>query len=284
MDILITGASGFTGHHFRHLAEGAGHHVKVLTADLKDRIAVMEEVAELKPEAVVHLAAISFVGHEHAAEFYAVNVIGTMHLLEALAALSQKPHKVLLAGSAHVYGNSESSPILETQCPAPGSHYAISKLAMEYMSRSYMDRLPIVITRPFNYTGPGQAEHFVIPKLVSHFARGAPYIELGNIQVEREFNDVRMVCEAYLNLLEKGIVAEIYNVCTEQTYALSDIIANLERLTGHQMEIRNNPAFMRASEIRRLCGSNQKLIKAIGSVKDYPIEDTLAWMLGIFSR
>lgn len=185
MKILLTGAAGFTGHFFKSAAEAAGHTVVALQADLTDKAAVVDQVMQMNPDAVVHLAAISFVGHADDSAFYRVNVVGTMNLLAALAALPTRPRCVMLASSANIYGNCDTSPIAETQPAAPVNHYAMSKLAMEHMAMTYADRLPIVITRPFNYTGPGQAPHFLIPKLVSHFARKAETIELGNVHVER---------------------------------------------------------------------------------------------------
>ena len=156
MKILLTGANGFTGLFFRSVAEAAGHQVVALQTDLTQKAALYEEVQQAAPDTVVHLAAISFVGHADDTAFYAVNVVGTMNLLAGLAALPVKPTKVLLASSANVYGNCDASPITETQPPAPVNHYAMSKLAMEHMARTYLDRLPIVFSRPFNYTGPGQ--------------------------------------------------------------------------------------------------------------------------------
>ncbi|MBP8005735.1 MAG: NAD-dependent epimerase/dehydratase family protein, partial [Acinetobacter sp.] len=220
MKILITGAAGFTGLFFRSAAETAGHRVMPLQADLTEKAAVRAEVLQAAPDAVVHLAAISFVGHADDTAFYGVNVVGTTNLLDALSSLPIKPSKVLLASSANVYGNCDASPITEAQLPTPVNHYATSKLAMEHMALTYADRLPVVITRPFNYTGPGQAPQFLIPKLVSHFASRAGRIELGNLHVEREFNDVRMVCDAYLRLLATGVPGQTYNVCTGQAYTL----------------------------------------------------------------
>jgi len=150
---------------------------------------------------------------------------------------------------------------------------------MEHMALSYIDRLPIVITRPFNYTGPGQAPQFLIPKLVSHFARRADRIELGNLNVEREFNDVHMVCEAYLRLLVHGEPGNIYNVCSGQPHTLQHVINTLERITGHTMAVDVNPAFVRANEVHRLCGSPDKLQAAVGPLGDWGLEDTLQWML-----
>jgi len=181
MRLLLTGARGFTGRYLTQAAQAAGHEVVPLVANLTDAAAVADEVAAVRPEVVAHLAAISFVAHADATAFYAVNTVGSTNLLAALAQLPQPPQRVLLASSANVYGNCPVSPITEAQPPAPVNHYAMSKLAMETLARTWMDRLPIVITRPFNYTGPGQAEQFVIPKLITHFARRAPLVELGNL-------------------------------------------------------------------------------------------------------
>lgn len=279
MRIFLTGASGFTGRHFQTLASQAGHVVEPLTADLNDKNGLSAELHKAKPDAVVHLAAISFVGHADATAFYAVNVVGSMNLLSALSELPIAPKSVLLASSANVYGNCEISPIAEDQAPEPVNHYATSKLAMELMARTYVDRLPIVVTRPFNYTGPGQAANFLIPKLVSHFARREPIIELGNLHVEREFNDVRMVCNAYLRLLDSGIAGETYNVCTGRPYSLSEVIQELEKLTDHHMQVKVNPAFVRANEVHRLCGSPSKLEACIGEPTDISLRETLSNML-----
>jgi nucleoside-diphosphate-sugar epimerase len=277
--ILFTGAAGFTGLFFKSAAEAAGHQVLALQADLTDKAAVAAEVLQAAPDAVVHLAAISFVGHADDTAFYGVNVVGTMNLLAGLAALPDKPTKVLLASSANVYGNCDASPITEDQPAAPVNHYAMSKLAMEHMSRTYLDRLPVVFSRPFNYTGPGQAPNFLIPKLVSHFAQRASAIELGNLHVEREFNDVRMVCDAYLALLAHGVPGEVYNVCSGQPYTLQHVIALLSGITGHTMDVQVNPAFVRANEVHRLCGSPDKLLRTTGALTTYRLDQTLSWML-----
>ncbi len=280
MKILLTGAAGFTGHFFKLAAEAAGHKVVALQSDLTDKVAVAAEVQQAAPDAVVHLAAISFVGHADDSAFYGVNVVGTMNLLAGLTALPVTPRKVLLASSANVYGNCDASPITEKQYAAPVNHYAMSKLAMEHMARTYLDRLPLVFSRPFNYTGSGQAPNFLIPKLVTHFAQRAAAIELGNLHVEREFNDVRMVCDAYLSLLHHGVSGEVYNVCSGQPYTLQHVIGLLSEMTGHTMDVRVNPAFVRANEVYRLCGSPDKLLACTGALIEYRLRDTLAWMLG----
>jgi nucleoside-diphosphate-sugar epimerase len=281
MKILLTGAAGFTGLFFKSAAEAAGHQVVALQADLTDKAAVAAEVLQAAPNAVVHLAAISFVGHADESAFYSVNMLGTLNLLAALAELPVPPTKVLLASSANVYGNCDASPITEDQPPAPVNHYAMSKLAMEHMARTYLDRLPVVFTRPFNYTGPGQAPNFLIPKLVTHFAQRAPVIELGNLHVEREFNDVRMVCDAYLGLLAHGVPGEVYNVCSGEPYTLQTVLDELQSITGHHLDVRVNPAFVRANEVHRLCGNPTKLLACVGPLRQPVLRQTLQTMLQV---
>ena len=277
--LLVTGAQGFTGQHFTGAATGRGHEVVAFESDLTASDAVSAEIARVRPELVVHLAAISAVTHENDEEMYRVNLLGTLNLLRGLAALREAPRRVLLASSANVYGNTPKSPIEESDPVGPVSHYAASKLAMEYMARTYLDRLGIVLVRPFNYTGPGHDERFLVPKLVSHFVRRAVSIELGNLEVEREFNDVRMVCDAYLALLERGVPGEVYNVCSGRPLSLRSLIEAFERLTGHEVAITVNPALVRANEVRTLCGSPAKLVACIGALRPQPLDAMLEWML-----
>jgi nucleoside-diphosphate-sugar epimerase len=279
LKILVTGGDGFTGRHFVKYARTVGHTVIILQADLRDIDSLKQEVSEVEADVVVHLAAISFVGHSDLNEFYDVNIIGTLNLLNSLAFLTKKPHHVLLASSANVYGNCELSPITEDQKTIPVNHYAMSKLAMEYMARTYLDKLPLFFVRPFNYTGVGQARTFLIPKLVDHFDRRAPYVNLGNLDVEREFNDVRFVCDAYLKLLDNAVPGEIYNVCSGKPYSLRSVLELLQTITGHQLQVGVNPDFVRANEVYRLCGSSVKLSNCIGSLEHISLQNTLEWML-----
>lgn len=279
MRILVTGGDGFTGRYFIRLAQAAGHEVISLQANLTDRDALMREVGAASPELVVHLAAISFVGHADTKSFYEVNVLGTLGLLDSLLALAVQPSRILLASSANVYGNCMSSPIGESQVPFPVNHYAMSKLAMEYMARNYLDKLPLFFVRPFNYTGVGQAGSFLIPKLVKHFAEKTAFIELGNLGVEREFNDVRFVVDAYLKLMFSAVPGEIYNICSGNPVSLQSVIDLLMVMTSHELDVRINPAFVRANEIHRLSGMPDKLQDCIGTLNHPRLEETLQWML-----
>ncbi|MDD4929075.1 MAG: NAD-dependent epimerase/dehydratase family protein [Gallionella sp.] len=278
MRVLVTGLRGFTGHYVQRELEAYGHQVVGLKSDLTQLESVRQEVQSLQPDAVIHLAAISFVGHGDANAFYQVNLIGTRNLLDALSEHAPNLQRVLLASSANVYGNATEGVINESALPGPVNDYAVSKLAMEYMSRIWMDRLPIVITRPFNYTGVGQAVNFLLPKIVDHFRRGAGEIELGNLDVERDFSDVRTVASIYRCLVECGTAGEIFNVCSGDAFSLSDILAMMAEISGYKIDVKVNPAFVRKNEVRRLVGCSDKLVRHIGKQEALPLRSTLEWM------
>ena len=284
--VLVTGNDGFTGKHLSNKLKLSGFRViglsdktsdaeDVYMCNLLDKENLQQVIAEIQPDYVVHLAAISFVGHDNADDFYRINVIGTENLLEALLQLEQKPTKVLIASSANIYGNCEKSPIHETQQPLPVNHYAMSKLAMEYMSKPYLVYLPIFYVRPFNYTGTGQSSEFVISKIADHFRRKASFIDLGRIDVKREYNNVTKVCEIYLELLKKAIPGEFYNICSGTVYSLIEIIEVFEHIFGYKIKINKNSDLIRKNEIATLRGCTKKLEHSIGSI-DWPIiEDTI---------
>lgn len=249
-------------------------------ADLENADSLLSVVEQVQPRFVVHLAAISFVAHGDADEIYRVNVLGTRHLLEALSKASVKPAAVLLASSANIYGNAQEECLAEDTLPAPANDYAVSKLAMEYMTALHRERLPLMIARPFNYTGVGQSVSFLLPKIIDHFRRKAPVIELGNLDVARDFSDVRVVAEVYRRLLETpAAVGGTFNVCSGQAYSLQEVLSMAREISGHDIEVRVNPAFVRANEVKRLLGSRARLESVIGPVKNIPLRETVRWML-----
>ncbi|HET9114374.1 MAG TPA: GDP-mannose 4,6-dehydratase, partial [Burkholderiales bacterium] len=150
--------------------------------------------------------------------------------------------------------------------------------AMEHMARTWFDRLPVVIARPFNYTGMGQDEKFLVPKIVSHFRRGAKVIELGNIDVERDFSDVRTVVDVYRRLLESGTAGQTFNVCSGTVWSLKDVLEMMAEIAGYDIEVKVNPEFVRANELKRLQGDAGKLTGAIGALNTIPLQETLRWM------
>lgn len=288
--VLITGIAGFTGRYMAGALRREGYQVIGVTTgkncpeqgifrcDLMDRAGLASIVEKVQPDCAVHLAAISFAAHGEAETTYQTNIVGTRNLLEALANNSKTLHSVLLASSASIYGNSPADPIDESMPPMPENDYAISKLAMEYMARLWADRLPITIVRPFNYTGVGQSLNFLLPKIVDHFKRGAPKIELGNLDVSRDFSDIRMLVTVYCKLLQRAPAGKVFNVCSEKAHTLLEILAMMAEIAGYEIAVQVNPAFVRNNEVKRLRGSNAKLVVEIGSLDVIPLDQTLRWM------
>jgi nucleoside-diphosphate-sugar epimerase len=235
-------------------------------------------VEQVQPDVVVHLAGIAFVAHSNAELIYRVNVAGTRNLLEALAGARHQASAVLLASSANIYGNANVALIDENVVPAPANDYAVSKLAMEYMARLWMDKLPIIIARPFNYSGRGQDENFLLPKIVSHFRRRAPKIELGNLAIARDFSDVRLVASSYRRLLAASPAGQAFNICSARSNSLADVIDTLSDIAGYRIEVQVNPAFVRANDVLTLAGSNAKLASVVGAIEPTPLVETLRWM------
>ena len=295
--VLITGVEGFTGRYLAPLLANSGYAVHGLAqqapaepipgvscvhpADLADAASVAEVVRTTAPDRVVHLAGISNVAADDAALVYMVNLVGTRHLLQALAALPSGPQAVLLASSANVYGNATGGVLDESTPPAPANDYAVSKLAMEYVAGLYRQRLPLIICRPFNYTGVGQSDAFLLPKIVSHVRSAAASIELGNLDVARDFSDVRDVSATYARLLETpAAIGQTLNVCSGKAYSLKDVLGLVEQISGRRLEVKVNPAFIRQNEVKLLLGSCARLHTLLPRSKDrIPLIDTLRWMI-----
>jgi nucleoside-diphosphate-sugar epimerase len=287
---LITGLHGFTGRYLAQELTAAGYRVfgtvlpgeptgpDTLPVDLCDRAAVAAMVEQVQPDVVAHLAGIAFVAHSDAEQIYRVNIVGTRNLLQALAAANHPPLAVLLASSANIYGNAQVPVIDESVPPAPANDYAVSKLAMENMARLWTGQLPIIIARPFNYSGVGQNENFLLPKIVAHFRKHERVIELGNLAIARDFSDVRMVARSYRRLLAASPSGEAFNVCSGHSHSLANVIDIMSDIAGYRIRVRVNPAFVRANEVRTLVGSNDKLTGVIGPLEQPPLAETLRWM------
>ncbi|MFC3149131.1 GDP-mannose 4,6-dehydratase [Piscinibacterium candidicorallinum] len=286
---LITGRTGFTGSHLAHYLSQRGWEVFGLdevaesssepgaSTDINDKEAVVRRLSDVRPTYIVHLAAHSHVVGDPIA-FFRVNLLGTESLMEAILASGCTPEKVLVASSANVYGNADRSPISEEAPLRPMNHYALSKASMELMLHKWHARLPIIVTRPFNYTGPGQSEAFVMPKIVHAFYRRDPVIRLGNLDVARDLSDVRFVCEAYLRLLQSPITGQTVNVCSGSSIHLLRVLDLLREISGGDPRIEVDPAFVRRDEIKDLCGSPQRLFDAVGEIPVVSHRDILAHM------
>ena len=280
--VFITGIEGFTGRALQRYLDSRGYSVSGSSldtpdtpyrVDISDLDSIRDALTEYKPDYIIHLAAISFVAHSNNEDFYKINTIGTENILKAAKDISAK--RVIVVSSAAVYGQRDESVLDESLCPTPSNHYGASKYSAERIASNYFNDMSIVITRPFNYTGVGQSENFLIPKIVKHYAEGKRVIELGNLDVIREFNDIDFVTRVYERLLKCDCNSLAVNICSGRGVALMDIIEIMNRVAGYEIEVRVNPKFVRANEIKKVVGSPELLHSLIGDIEPKPLEDTL---------
>ncbi len=287
--VFITGIDGFTGKYLESFLQRKGYEVfgtvlgetdskNYFTCDIRKSSDIQDVIATVQPDYILHLAAISFVGESDSSLIYDVNVMGTQNLLDAVIHSGLNPDKIIIASSATVYGNQGKEVLDESMCPMPVNHYGISKLAMEHMVSTYFDKLNIIMTRPFNYTGAGQAEHFLIPKIVKHYQEKAEIIELGNLNVAREFNDIRDIVNIYEQLLSCSSKSIIVNLCSGNAVSLMEIIESMNEIAGYKIRVDINPAFVRENEIKLLIGSSVNLSSVINLNFKYDIHNMLMSM------
>ena len=284
--MLVLGGTGFVGSYINAALGSkydvylAGHEVDVRNAEC-----VRELVALHMPDEVMHLAAISSVGEsfQDPGETYQVNFLGTLNLLSALKDGGFRG-RMLYVGSSDTYGlvDPASLPVVEGFPLKPRNPYAVSKVAAEALCYQWSQTEPfeVVMVRPFNHIGPGQSERFVI----SDFARQVveikgglrpSLIRVGDIDVTRDFTDVRDVVRAYALLLERGGNGEVYNVCSGQERSVLSVLELLLRLAGVEAEIVQDAERLRKSEQRRVFGSFAKLHEATGWQPEIPFEQSL---------
>lgn len=144
--------------------------------------------------------------------------------------------------------------------------------------RTYSARLSLVFSHPFNYTGVGQDECFLIPKIVAHFRRGEQHFELGNLDIWREFMDVRAVAWTYRRLLEAHSERDTFNICSGVSHSLREVLAMMAEIAGYEIDVSVNPAFVRENEVRRLAGDPSRLQSRVGMLPRRSLTETLRWM------
>ena len=297
MKVLVTGADGFVGSRLVPRLLAQGHQVlaavrpvanrgtvdaraETVSLELGDEASV-RAVAERRPHAVIHLAAVSSgsEARKHPMAAWEVNVVGTARLAEAMVDAAPV---FLLVSTAEVYGAGAAVPRVETDPVAPCSAYAASKLAAEIAALEVFRRakLPVIVARPFPHTGPGQDERFVVPAFVARLRlaqeASAPAVRVGNLEPVREFMHVDDVVEAYTLLLARGRPGEVYNVASGQGISLEDLFHRLCALVGHRAIPEAHPSLIRPSEIPFLVGDSAKLRAATGWAPRWSLEQTLA--------
>jgi GDP-6-deoxy-D-talose 4-dehydrogenase len=245
--------------------------------DLRVASQVGNVIAAHQPNIIVNLAGISSPASDDLLGLYQVNALGHLNILQAAAALQHKP-KVILASSAQLYGpgifvsTSEQSPL------NPVSHYGLSKLLAEKYCELFAEGVPTVIARIYNTIGRGQSPLFLIAKIVQAFKERRPTLELGSLDVERDFVDVRDLSTMFKIVMLSEAPPAIVNFSNGETAGVRDIIDRLSAMTGHHIDIISNSARMRRNDISFQRGDNA-MIRKMGYVRRYSLDETLLWML-----
>jgi GDP-4-dehydro-6-deoxy-D-mannose reductase len=295
--IFVTGASGFVGRWLQRELAAAGHEVVAAPSptelDITDQDGLVRWLAGC-PDAVVHLAGIAFApdAGSNAAEAFRVNVGGTIAIFEALRGLGLRP-PVLVTGSSDVYGIPQSAdlPLSESAPVNPRQPYAMSKAAQEGVAveAGVRWRFPIVVTRSFNHTGPGQRPVFVVPAMARRvvavkFGKAA-VIPAGNVHVRRDIGDVRDVVRAYRLLLEASADGRlggdpiVVNVATGRAEMIASLIEQMCTIAGIQSPVELDPTLVRADDPPELRGDASLLTELTGWHPEIPLERTLTELL-----
>ncbi len=298
MRILVTGANGFVGRWLVRELAGHGHGVVVAPPsaglDITDRDAVQRLVRDVAPEAIAHLAAVSFAGdaRRDAERALRVNVGGTAAVFEAARGLSKRP-VLLVTGSSEVYGapRLEDLPLRETAPLRAAAPYGLSKLAQEgvavELATAY--EIPLIVTRAFNHIGPGQRPDFVVPALAGRIAdavAGRAYaIPIGNADVRRDFLDVRDVVRAYRLLLETaghGLARErplVVNVASGASVSIRWIAETMKQHASCSAELAVLPELVRPNDPSDIVGSADLLMEMTGWRPTRALDAALAEIL-----
>ncbi len=291
--LLVTGLNGFVGGHLQALlASMTNEPWKLLASkphDLLDCASLDAWLQDQCPDAVIHLAGQTFVpeAFRDPQRTLEVNLLGTLNLLQALKRRGFSG-TFLYVSSGDVYGQVAEGdlPVVESLAPRPRNPYAVSKVAAELLCQqwSYSEPWRIIVARPFNHIGPGQGEAFVIPSMARQLVRvrqglQPAQLEVGDVDVTRDFLDVRDVLQAYLALLKHGRNGEIYNVCSGVEQRVRDLIMQMANLAGVEVDLIQDPSRMRLSEQRRVMGCSKKLQKETGWKPGTSITETLKSVL-----
>lgn len=307
MRVLITGITGFVGSHMAEYALAQGAEVcgacrwrsnteniamlrsrlRIIEADLRDQSSVQEMLATTRPDLIFHLAGQSQVMTSwHApAETLQTNVIGQVHLLEAIRQRGGKFPRVLVVGSSEEYGLVEERdlPVTEDHQLQPLSPYAVSKVSQDLLAYQYFRSygIPCIRARAFNHDGPRRGEVFVtsaFARQIAEIEQGLrePVILVGNLNARRDYTDVRDIVRGYWLLLEKGVPGEVYNLCSGRSHAIREILDFfLTQSKIKEIEVREDPTRLRPSDLPNLFGSAERIRAATGWVPTIPFEQTL---------
>ncbi|MEN8182914.1 MAG: NAD-dependent epimerase/dehydratase family protein [Myxococcota bacterium] len=300
---LVTGSFGFAGRHLRALLREQGWQVTgldsaprpappgeaFLPADLRDARAVSAAVAEADPEVVFHLAGL--MGGASVTDTLETNVVGTLHLLSALAERGREV-RFLLAGSSAQYGAvpPEENPIHEETRFRPVAVYGWSKVAAESAAMSHHGQggVEVIVARPFNHVGPDEPPTRACSAFAQQLARieaGAePVLRVGNLESIRDFCDVRDVVRGYLALAERGQPGRAYNLCSGRGVRMSELLDHLLGLCSRPVTVEPDPSRMQAADVPIQVGSHERATTELGWEPRVPLETSLGELLDYWRR
>jgi GDP-4-dehydro-6-deoxy-D-mannose reductase len=297
---LITGASGFAGRHViddleRHTAwslvglarsaSTAGRRSAILSCDLTDSELVRRVIHRHRPDIVIHLAAQSYVPQSLAdpAATLTNNISSQLNVLEAIRSAGLQS-TILVVGSADEYGlaRPDEMPLTERQPFRPTNPYAVSKIAQDMLGLQYAlsHGMNVIRVRPFNHFGPGQSDRFVLSSFARQVAQAErgltePVVLTGNLDVRRDFLDVRDVVRAYRLAILHGESGEVYNIARGSANRIGDLLESLIAMASVPVDIRRDPARMRPADTPLMVGDASKLRSATGWEPTVPIDVTL---------
>ena len=300
MKYLITGANGFVSRYFIEylqeqepkatiygvdITEGHIKNVQYKQMDLTDRFTVYRLLEEIKPDYIVHLAAMSSVAQswQDPAKCFINNTSVFLNLADATRELNLKC-RILSVGSSEEYGI-YNEPVKENFVLHPKSPYSVARLSQEYLSKLYVDnyRMDIVMTRSFNHIGPRQNPKFVIPSFIEQLVKISigeqSEMSVGNVEVIRDFLDVRDVVVAYYKILKESKTREVYNVCSGKGVKLKEIIDLCSNELNIKPKIIVDKAKIRPNEIMFVVGDNSKLKTELNWEPQYTLKNTIKDMI-----
>lgn len=290
----MTGARGFVGRYLVEHLETTGAEVTGWGRehlDLLDREAVSRAIAALRPDVVYHCAGAAHVGQSFSniADTFAANVLGTQHVLEALRVAGLNA-RVLITGSSLVYRQSDRA-LKEDDPTGPATPYAVSKLAQEMLGQRGIreDRQHVLLTRPFNHTGPRQDPTYAAPTFAQQIAmiekgRMRPEIVVGNLDASRDLHDVRDTVRAYTAIVERGEPGRVYNVCSGQAFRIRDVLDRLVAMSKVPVAVVVDPERYRPSDNLMLWGDRSRIERELGWTPEISLDQTLADLLDYWRK
>lgn len=285
MKLIVFGSNSFTASYFDWVSEFET--ILLSRNDFNQPIESNDSIQEInniiqkfKPDVILNLIAISATALNSWEKYYTSNFLITRQIIEACLIGPYTPAKFIQASSAHVYGTLESSCITEDMPTNPSSIYAKTKAMAELFTSFFENRLNLIIARPFNYTGIGQnSQNFFIPKIIEAVVKKKSRIDLGDLNLIRDFSDVRDISRYYKALVTNNHITGKINLCSGKGTLLQDIVDEAQKISGHYLEINRDLNYGGGLQARIQVGSNELLVSSTNISPKYSIRDTIDWMI-----